>query len=192
MVTDEDIVNINLIHEDVDMIKRESIKACLGGKSTIFNPDERNRRLLFDQVTGQIGNLAINIFIHGRDFGIKRYQESRDIINQNPWQGDDGRDIIDLNIDIKTSCLHNDNFNMLYARLAVRPHELKPDWIYVLGIVYEKYKHDTSIMMHLVGWANSSDFPNSTENSGPFAGAYIITAKNLRTMKELDEEVCSE
>lgn len=62
--------------------------------------------------------------------------------------------------------------------LIVRPKEVHPDWIYILGLV-DDLKRPT---VYLMGWAK--DLPPIIEE-GIFAGAHVVPAKCLHCMKNL-------
>ncbi len=176
--------------ENIKLIYEEAIIAETGGKSQIYTtPEERKKYLKENQLTGQAGNFALHrVIFNDEKMGIEFYKKSRAPFHINPKTSDKGMDIVDSHIDIKNSfSLHKalydeDNprkkVNMSTYRLPVRPEEMHPNWIYVSALTEEM--NNNLIIVHILGWAKTLDFPKETEQSGEFNGCYTIRNYNIR------------
>lgn len=184
MITSSNIISHSIIEEDIPLILSNAKKAEIGGRSQIRSKQDRSERLSEDQLVGQISTYCASMILTGSKDG---YVAARDKANANPTRGDNGIDIIGLsNIDIKGSLMRYSN-NPLNYRLLVRPRERHNNWIYVLGLVPKERPYKC----HLVGWAKDSDLPLNPYN-GPIKslhGAYVIEAKDLRTIHDLVQEI---
>jgi len=168
---ESDIVTIKPHYRRI--IYNNAQKASLGGRSNVRGKD-RSSNLLTDQIVGQLGTYALSMFLFGNP---KKYLETRDLANTNPWSGDNGYDLIGVRADIKTSLMRRSKDPMTY-NLIVRPRETHPDWIYILGLV-DQIRRPT---VYLMGW--TKELPPINQ-SGIFAGAHVVPAKCLHCMNDL-------
>lgn len=187
MISQSQIVEVYLEKEEIDIIKVMSKKACLGGKSQVRqNSEERKKELEIDQFVGQLGTCAFHKYQFGH---IKRYIESREIANSNPYVGDGGRDIPNANVDIKCSLFRSTRKSLLEHFLPVRPHEMHDDWIYIMGMAdrFENWKNEL-ILVYLIGWACSDMFPKNCESQGIFANTYVLQGSQLNPLPKIKWE----
>jgi len=186
MINRNQIVQVVLDSSESLLVRQMTLLACTGGKSQIFqDQQERNKRRLIDNAVGQAGELAINILaFQERDFGKTMYINSRNKANANPHLGDDGMDILDTHIDVKTSMIRSSSRSqdMLSYNLVVRPQEFKEGWVYVLGLIYQKEITDPKIVVNIIGWAHSDDFPDEIETQGLFKNTFPLRASNLNPL----------
>ena len=174
------MVKIILNKNEIDLFKEMAVLACVGGHSQIVNGEKRAETLLSHNLIGQAGSIALNILaFESREKGVQFYKDSRDIANANPHKGDGGQDIIDTNIDIKTSMVRNKvkNQNPITYILPVRPKEFKENWTYVSATIFEDNMKDNEVIVDVWGWAKSEDLEYTTK---PFDGVYGRINKDLR------------
>jgi hypothetical protein len=153
----------------------------IGGKSSVRTHD-RTSALIVDQLVGQLGEYALSIYLFGEP---SRYYIQRMSSNLNPRIGDNGQDILGCNLDVKTSLMRASPDPFMY-RLAVRPNELHPNHVFVLALVKPNDEgqilFDVPIFVYLIGWASSSMFTKEPNGIGPFLGAHIINASELKEL----------
>jgi len=177
---------IKIFTMEFPFIKRMAEKACIGGVSRVRGTQDRKKELGMDQFIGQAGAYAFLKYWTGRPFSYE-YMVSRYHANLHPHEGDDGSDLPAANLDIKTSYMRGSDDPMAY-RLLVRPAELKQNWIYVLALVRKNeipFSEWTEVVVDLVGWASSEMFPSEVEKGGPFSGAYLLIAADLKPLMPL-------
>ena len=181
MITENDVVQILLDQDETNLVKGMGFFASTKGRSNFVFGVEREEKRLGHNITGQAGELALNIYVFNkRKTGNYFYVKNRMKANANPTKGDGGRDIIDSDIDIKTSMINVKNIKQdpMEYNLSVPPREYKENWIYVSGIIFEREKSDKQIPIKLMGWAKSSDLKWTTK--GTFKGKYTRKNRYIR------------
>lgn len=172
----EDIVSIEITKSDLSLIRKMATAACIGGYSNIRHSD-RMATLEEDQLVGQIGTYAGIKYLMG---SVHQYMISRWYANQHPTNGDGGSDIPASNIDFKASLKRYPKKEMLSYRLPVRPRERHNGWVYILILVDPIVNERTTA--HLIGWASDDMLPYAPEAEGPFEGAHVLVAKELKPL----------
>lgn len=184
MIYAKDVVECVIPQADMEKIVEHARAACIGGRSNIRTSSDRENHLLEDQLVGQIATYCGSVVLTGSPEG---WSKARDIANAKPHSGDGGVDIVGLdNVDIKGSLMRKSRDPLEY-RLLVRPRERHVGWIYVLGLVPKSRPYRT----HLVGWACDDDLPKTPNSRGAFKGAYVVKARNLRSISGLQRQVRS-
>lgn len=150
-------------------------KAMIGGVSRVRGAD-RAQNLGVDQYVGQLCEMAISVFWYGDVLGPAHYAERRRRINETPNEGDGGTDIDGKAIDVKGSLMRASEDPLNYT-LIVRPAELRPTTLYVLGLV-EKFP----AKVLLVGWEAGL---NLKDRDPRFGDALTMEAGLLRPMGAL-------
>lgn len=187
VVKPETTVTISIKNpETIALVKYEAFHARIGGRSAIYkNYEERMLNLPTNQLSGQAGNISLNILVFEDDYCIDLYKKSREPFHINPYQGDNGMDIVDTHIDIKNSFTLNKakkaNKKTVYINnynLVVRPEEFHPDWVYVAAL--SEKLDDNELKTYLIGWAWSSDFPKEVNKEGELKGAFTIRHDSVR------------
>lgn len=152
MVRTEDIIEVYLEKKDIDIINEMSRLCEIGGKSNVMK-DRRKRieELPNHQKLGQLGTYAFHIYLFNDN---KIYIKGREKANANPYKGDGGQDVLNQNIDVKTTTLRNNQ--PLSHLLLVHQNEYHDNWIYVFCLVNPKdlWKTDLAVVQ-LIGWATS-------------------------------------
>lgn len=143
-------------------------RAALGGQSHVRDADARRAALSEDQVTGQLGQIALHLYWHGH---LHLYRVGRTVQDQYPTVGDGGMDMVGTNLDVKTSLVRT-ALPLEKHHLLVRPAERHPDWCYVQALLTESE-------IHLMGWYPDSDLDGWAATSGNFAGACAVPCSAL-------------
>lgn len=175
----KDIIDFDIPQEDFNLLKINAEKAAIGGKSQIRKNQVRKEFLYEDQLVGQIANYAASVVLTKSSDG---YKKAREIANNNPYQGDNGVDIVGLpNVDVKGSLMRR-SADPLNYRLLVRPHERHKNWIYVLCLVPSDMNK-----CFVVGWIKDEDLPQKTYDGEIQAlhGAFVVEAKKLNKITNL-------
>ena len=175
-----------LDEKNVDLTWEEAQLAAIGGRSQIFDDHkDRMKRILSDQFLGQAGSLAIHLYSFQSDVAVKLYEKSREPFKINKFAGDNGMDIIDTPLDIKTSKVKKVSRKpILNYTLPIRPAEFKRDWVYVLGLIKTneiRKKTPRQAIVNIVGWA-SSDMFGSIRTYGIFQNTYALDAHQLNPL----------
>lgn len=166
------MLTIDLTQSEFNLAKYHATRAEIGGVSRVRDLRDRQASIGEDQLIGQLGNIAIHKYLHGHS---QQYALGRYMQNKFPRSGDSGEDVLGMNLDVKTSLMRqSDNFYSYH--LPVRPHEMHPNWVYVLALVKPDY--ETTWNVFLMGWASSNRF-GAPEESGVFKGAHILRADKL-------------
>ncbi len=173
MITIGDIKTVVIPNSHYHRIVEHSKKAEIGGISHIRTTGDRKNNLSVDQLVGQYGTYALTQYLIGN---VESYFDLREEMDKNPTVGDGGCDIVGTKIDIKTSLMRKSK-NPLSYRLAVRPRERHPDWIYVLGLIPSI---EPPIEVYLVGWEKDDNLNSHFQTEGVFAGAYTVMASELK------------
>ncbi len=175
-ISKEDIVSVEVTKSELSLIGKMASAACIGGHSNIRGND-RMATLGEDQLVGQIGTYVGTKYMLG---SAHQYMIGRWYANQHPNQGDGGSDIPASNIDFKASLKRYPKKDPLTYRLPVRPKERHEGWVYILILVDPITENGTTA--HLMGWASDDMLPVDPESDGPFEGAHLITATNLKPL----------
>lgn len=122
----------------------------MGGVSQIRPGAERLPYLGVDQYTGQAGEAALSKYLTGN---MDLYLQTRAERNRDRTKGDNGRDLLGLDVDIKTSRMRRSH--SFDYRLWVRPHEYHKEVCYYLGLM------DVGIddLAFIVGWCGGEWLP---------------------------------
>lgn len=170
MLTADRVIRIALGPAERALAGQFARNATLGGASQVRGSTERQSHLSTDQQVGQLGELALSLYLAGTPLF---YQLTRTIRDLTPHQGDEGADLAATNVDVKTSLMRASPDPLRY-RLLVRPKERHPETVYVLGLVPPSLDE-----CWLVGWAGEADLPSAPATTGPFHGAYVLPATQL-------------
>jgi hypothetical protein len=165
---------VRLTPGQLELCQGYAEQACMGGHSQVRTVD-RQDALYVDQLVGQIGMLAGHLYYIG-DYHL--YVQARETANAEPWKGDGGYDIPGVNVDFKSSLMRA-SANPADYRLLVRPAERHRWWVYVLVLL-----SDLGGNAILMGWATDEMLPAQVEQAGPFEGAHMLHADQLRPMQE--------
>jgi len=176
-ITAEDIIRVQIAGREMNIVAQHAKLASIGGRSNIRGAD-RQTTLREDQLVGQVGQYVGSMWLFG---SADPYMKSRWVANQNPTVGDGGSDIIGANLDFKASMARNPNRDLLDYRLAVRPRERHPEWIYVL-ILVTQMKKPKPVLANLIGWATDAMLPKTPSTSGVFSGAFTVKARDLHPL----------
>ena len=178
MIARTDIVEVRLHPSVVRLVRGLAHAAELGGYSCVRS-GSRLPELQVDQFVGQLGECALSIQQTG---SVGAYLRNRRIRNADPHRGDDGRDLLGGNIDVKTSLMRS-NKDPLQYHLLVRPRERHEENVYVLGLVPALPVREAWVW--LVGWCPDAALPTETSRDGRFTGAYAVGARELRPVVSL-------
>lgn len=148
-------------------------------------PEDRQAKLIIDQMVGLMGNYALALW---RDGDARSYRDVRHNQNLFPRKGDGGYDLPRCRVDVKTSMMRRSQ-NPLDYNLAVRPKERYPDWVYALALVenfdMESLNKNPVATVHLAGWLLSQDLPEKPSGTGALSGAFTVPAMNLNPFPPL-------
>ncbi|WFS63968.1 hypothetical protein LF599_07340 [Pseudodesulfovibrio thermohalotolerans] len=161
--------------------------ATLDTPSKIKDGNGRKKSKFEANLTGQIGELAGQIFLHGPVEGLSRYINERTVRNADKYRGDGGVDAMigSSRIDFKTTLRRSRKAAPERFNLVVRPHERNGDTNYVL-ILADKIGYDHFVAT-IVGVCHESDLPDTTESAGTFRGAYTVPVPRLSAPSNLLE-----
>ncbi len=174
MITKDDLIPMEIPAPAMRTVYQMAKAACIGGHSHIRG-DNRQEKLMEDQLVGQIGQYIGSQWLYGSP---RPYLEARYVANKNPTVGDGGSDIIGSNLDFKASLVRHPGRDPLEYRLAVRPRERHQGWVYMLVLVTHLTRKQP-VKALLVGWASDRMLPQRPEDSGVFKGAFTINARDL-------------
>jgi hypothetical protein len=170
LITREQIIEWWPNPEEEALVEENARLAALGGRSQIHQGERREADLLTNQITGQLGELAVATVLLGDP---QEYVRSRALRNADPWRGDGGNDFPGYpGLDAKTSFMRGSD-NPLHYRLAVRPAERHAGQVYVSCLV--NTLPDLRRVVYICGWALDDDLPKQPDLKGTeFAGAYTL------------------
>ena len=177
MLTPDRVIRIPLGPAELALSKHFARNATIGGASQVRGGAQRLAELSTDQQVGQLGELALSLYLAGTPLF---YQLTRLVRDQTPLVGDDGADVLSTNVDVKTSLMRNASVDPMRYRLLVRPRERHDDSVYVLALVPQSMDE-----CWLIGWATAADLPSTPAADGPFAGAYVLPATALMPLPPL-------
>lgn len=168
--------------QSLDLIEYWAKKNALGGTSEIYTtPEDRMKFLYPNQLCGETGNLALHILFFEKEYAIDLYLQSK---YRNTNRGDGGYDIIDTPIDIKNSdtmlqpISDGDTPKMQYYNLIVQGKERRQNWVYISALS-EIMTPDLKVV-HIIGWARSSDLPTTPNPKFKSKAAFTIRHDQLR------------
>ena len=167
---------IILSSSEVSLARYHSSLMELGGKS-FRDTESRKENLSTDQLIGALGEMAFSIYLTGSK---QAWELTRRARNTCIGVGDDGEDLLGLNVDVKTSLVRSIARPIWEYNLAVRPAEFRDGTVYVLALVTSLT--DEGAIVNLMGWAEREDLPLSPNESGTFAGAYSLPANGLNRL----------
>ena len=171
----------------IDAVEMEEIlymaeRAELGGSSNIYKDSaERLEKLPENQIDGQIGQFVGIKYLYGHThlYTLARWHQ-----NQRRNIGDGGHDIPGANVDFKASRIRKGDtirdIKALDYRLAVRPKERHPGWVYIQVLVSGWSEQGANV--RIMGWAREDMLPSQVEKGGPFDGAFILPCKDLHPL----------
>ena len=136
---------------------------------------ERVSRLYRDQLTGQLSQLAITLYMTGTD---QMYRVQRWSCMLHPDKGDDGYDIPGLRMDVKGTRIKKGKDPREYS-LVIRPRVRKPEWTYALVLVEVR---DDKALCHIMGWATDEELEGNVPSSGIFKGAHVLSYNKLHSL----------
>lgn len=177
------MITLTLSTTELTFIKSRALATSWGGKSSIRGED-RQQTLQTDQLIGHCGEYAGIMILFGDNKPYYASQQLSERLHQfDPSLGDGGEDIIGANLDFKTSRQHESRSPLEHG-LAVRPHEMRDNWVYVLMIVLSNdeligFNFDKQIDVCMVGWATSDMMPKHTLQKGAFKGAHYLAGNKL-------------
>lgn len=181
MITRTDILEFWPTPEEEALVEANARLAALGGRSQIHQGERRATDLLTNQITGQLGELAVATVVLGDP---QEYVRSRALRNADPWAGDGGNDFPSYpGLNAKTSFMRGSD-DPLHYRLAVRPAERHEGSLYVSCLV--NTLPDLRRVVYLVGWLDQLDLPEQVDPKGTeFAGAYTVMHGLLNPIRQL-------
>ena len=166
------------------MVDQMARAAMIGGMSNIRGSQDRKEKLYEDQLTGQLGELALSLLVSGSPV---LYLSRRQRINKNPRDGDNGSDLDGYWIDVKTSMIRRAK-NPFSYHLVVRPREKHKGLAYILALVEMKDMMAKEADVLFVGWEMSENLPSHVQSSGEFEGAFSVGASFLKPMENFKAE----
>ena len=192
-LTENDIVTFRFTPEEQSKVNEMAENCWLGSEdaqhATRGTRQEDSTQYLWDQETGQYGELALHKIIFGDEDneGLRRYLLQREQRNVNKYEGDQGSDLWlpelpQYRVDAKTSTMRSRQDPFFYY-LIVRPRDYHEDTDYVL-MMRPKNAVPT---IQIVGWCNTSEL--QWDASGKFPGAYTISAEFLHSPEKLVEKI---
>lgn len=167
---------IILNNDKIALCAKYAKTCCMGGPGWIRSNVERKPKRRKDNIIGQMGTLAGSIFLYGEDKGTEEYIKARIKADKNPYEGDGGRDLPDLDIDIK--CSHMMNTDPLSYNFLIRPQERHENWIYIQTLAQQITKQ--LLFVHIMGWIRDEDVPSTVVTGGKLKGAYLVPIPQLK------------
>lgn len=170
-----DVLGFTIGAETMSVLLRHAKLKCLGGNSHIRG-DDRQGKLLEDQVVGLIGTYMVNMMMFGNpDLYYKHMEETGD-----SWDGDGGTDLPGARVDVKTSMMRSRSKNTpMEYNLLVRPSEYHDNTTYILALVSELSEEYAK--GYIVGWMDSRDIKPS-DGTYLFGNAYVVPAYDLNPL----------
>lgn len=169
---------VELTQEQIDFARVMAESAAIGGHSHVHcAPNQRQRQLGEDQVTGQLGQIAGCVWARG---GIDEYAVARayaTVYSGSPHP----TPIRGSNVGVKGSLIRGTQGLWQY-RLPVRPGDIRRDSVYVLALVPPDSFMKQHPVVLLVGWATTDEFPDEVESGGPCEGAYVRHVPQLHSL----------
>jgi hypothetical protein len=143
-------VLVKIKPEWLPIVRKYAKNAEIGGKSSVrLDEEDRQRNLSKDQWNGQMGNIALSLYLTG---SIDLYIRTRDYRDAHPFEGDGGCDLLGYQIDIKTSEVYPWKRPEEY-HLWVTEGEYIPAWTYMQALILPRDLNTVRIY----GWAHSED-----------------------------------
>lgn len=163
---------------DLSGLRRFVHNSSLGGISRVrIDADVRNEKLSIDQWIAHIGENGLSKFVTGSDYEYRRARTKKD---KNPRAGDNGWDLLDFPVDVKTSNARFNQLKLVDYHLVVPPKEYH-NVIYILGLVTKK---ESRAILHLMGWTHKFKLKSYWNHSFVrFPDRYAMPATKLYSMK---------
>ena len=174
MIRKQDIITIHLDEQEVQLARYYAEKCVTNGHSHVRSEETREETCPEDQLTGQLGSLAIHLYLFG---GLERYKATRHEMNKHPYDGDCGEDITGANIDVKASRMRT-KLHMSEYYLSVAPKELREGWVYVQALVPD-VRDD---VVHLMGWAMTDMLTKEPVTALCFKKKHILVVTSLNPL----------
>jgi hypothetical protein len=160
-------ISITLDEKQFSLLSGHAQKAEIGGVSRV-RTDDRKEKLSEDQLHAQEGECALSIAYTG---DTDLYERTRLEREKNPYVGDNGSDLLGLNVDIKTSVMRRGR-DFLY-HLWIRPEEYHKETIYYLGLIDPEEPN----VVIIDGWARGKNIGFNKEK-----GKYEMRRDKLNSM----------
>ena len=173
------MIELKLNQTDMELAREYAKAFELGGRS-FRDPISRADNLRMDQLVGVIGEMAFSMYLTGDTHHWKLTKWARFSCF---GQGDNGEDLLGLNVDVKTSLVRSSSLPLEEYRLGIREEELRDETIYVSALI-PALGPDYAIV-NLMGWAQHEDLPDLPVSSGPWQGAYCLPVGHLHQLPPL-------
>ena len=164
MLSRDDVVTFWLGENEVECAKYHAEECSLGGRSNVRGSD-RQTQLSEDQLYGQFCELAGWMAFYGRTKGLSLYNASRESRNENPWESDNGNDIViggvTSPIDMKGSKMRY-GLDPLAYNLVYPVKEHNDETLYLLGLS-SFYRSKRQYVAHVVGFIVGHEMPPPSE-----------------------------
>lgn len=131
-------------------------------------------------LTGQVGEAAVQVFLHGPVGGWQRYATERGIRNADPYKGDGGVDAITRagrKVDVKTSRLFQPKARPERLNLVVPPDERHEDTTYI-QVWFHRVADDHFVAM-IQGYCHEADLPDHLSSTKAIKNKFIVPAHTL-------------
>lgn len=175
MVTADDLIEIRLSEADNAFIGARACDTMFCGRS-FRDQSDRREMLRVDQIVGHASAYAATKHLFGTP---EKYAVSRWYAAMYPDRGDGGSDIPGANIDIKASMMRYSQDPLSY-NLLVRPQERHDQTVYVHCLIPRFDQKPDRVV--LTGWATDRMLPTTVCESGPLAGAYVLSVRSLNPL----------
>lgn len=175
MIGRDDILVIEFTEEQIQKCKARAENACIGGRSNVHsNREDRNSNLNENQLCGQLGEMALSIFLTG---STDAYEEARDKADANPTEGDDGYDLLEFRVNAKASFMRSKSRRMSEYHLIIPEDEASSDFCYIMMLI-ECPPYQSETRVHLMG---CSTIQNMVKRNKPNWNRpkYLKMAKDL-------------
>jgi|TARA_R100000084_G_scaffold108252_2_gene70437 hypothetical protein len=169
-------IEITIENDDLDLARSCAKAFELGGRS-FRDPESRQDNLEIDQLVGALGEMAFALYLTGETHLWKLTKWARLSCFT---QGDNGEDVLGLNVDVKTSLIRSPTLPPEEHRLGVREEEMRDDTVYIGCLI--PHLSDKKAVIQLNGWAQKEDFPEIPITEGPWQGAYCLPMLRLRKL----------
>lgn len=160
----------------------------IGGFSNVRTTQQRLATLSNDQLMGQLGEAALSHWFTG---SLKAYIEARKAKDLDPLMGDNGRDLLDWPVDVKTTHAHcklkdGSPLPLEAYRLIIPQREFHQNLVYILALVKKKKDH---FRVNLMGWATSQTPGLILNTGGDFRGKWCLPATALEPMETCKDAI---
>lgn len=130
-------------------------------------------------IVGLAAEMAVCLWMYG---DVRRYSEHLDLLMRTGR--DSGEDWVGCNLDVKGTVARGAILDR--HMLAVYPVAMRPDRVYVLGVV-ELHSGGKTAAVHLAGWSTSATLQKiGPRTEPPLVGAYAIPARDLEPLPPIE------